>query len=77
MAHKRKKKRGGKWIQAASAEMERKGTKGAFGKATPRKIARAKAKGGLAKKRAVFAENMKRLAKRRKGRHHRRKVARR
>jgi hypothetical protein len=43
--------------------MERKGTKGAFGKATPSKIAAAKKKGGLAKKRAVFAENMKKIAK--------------
>jgi hypothetical protein len=45
--------------------MERKGTVGAFGKATARKIARAKSRGGLAKKRAVFAENMKRISKRR------------
>lgn len=54
-----------KWIQAASKEMERKGTKGAFGKATSKKIARSKKKGGLAKKRAVFAENMKRIAAKR------------
>ena len=65
MATKRKHK-GGKWIQAASREMERKGTKGAFGKATPKKIARAKAKGGLAAKRAVFAENMKKIARKHK-----------
>jgi hypothetical protein len=46
--------------------MEEKGTVGAFGPATSKKIARAKAKGGLQKKRAVFAENMKKIAARRK-----------
>ena len=30
---------------------------------TPKKIAAAKKKGGIAKKRAVFAENMKKIAK--------------
>lgn len=58
----------GRWIQKATARMKRKGTAGAFGKATGKKIARAKAKGGLAKKRAVFAQNMKRIASRRKSR---------
>jgi hypothetical protein len=51
-----------KWIQKAEKKMEQKGTKGAFGKATSSKIAKAKAKGGLAKKRAVFAQNMKKIA---------------
>ena len=55
-----------KWIQSASEAMERKGTKGAFGKATRGKISRAKKHGGLAKKRAVFAENMKRIAAKKK-----------
>jgi hypothetical protein len=63
-----RKKKSGKWIQAANKEMERKGTKGAFGKATEKKIARAKRKGGKATKRAIFAQNMKRIAKRRKRR---------
>ena len=63
---KRTKKRGGKWIQGAREEMERKGTVGAFGKATPGKIARAKKKGGKEEKRAVFAQNMKRIAAKRK-----------
>lgn len=58
MAEKKK-----KWIQKASERMEEKGTKGAFGKATAKKIAAGKKKGGLAKKRAVFAENMKKIAK--------------
>jgi hypothetical protein len=52
-----------KWIQAAEEKMEAKGTKGAFGKATSKKIASAKKEGGLQKKRAVFADNMKKIAR--------------
>ena len=63
-----RKKRSNRFIQAATARMEEKGTVGAFGKATASKISRAKARGGLAKKRAVFAENLKRIAQRRRGR---------
>jgi len=66
-------KRGGKvkknknrWIQGAREEMERKGTVGKFGRATASKIARGKAKGGKEAKRAQFAENMKRIASKRK-----------
>ena len=51
-----------KWIQKADEEMERKGTKGSFGKATPKKIARAKKHGGKEKKRAIFAQNMRKIA---------------
>ena len=54
-----------KWIQGARKKMEEKGTVGAFGKATEGKIASGKRKGGLQKKRAVFAENMKRISRRR------------
>lgn len=54
------------WIQKATKKMKRKGTVGAFGKATTKKIAAAKKKGGLAKKRAVFAENMRKIARRKK-----------
>jgi hypothetical protein len=46
--------------------MEEKGTVGKFGKATPKKIARAKKEGGEEKKEAVFAENMKKIAAKRK-----------
>lgn len=61
-------RKGGSWIQSARKKMEKKGTVGAFGKATAKKISSAKAKGGLAKKRAVFAQNMKKIAaKRRRG----------
>ena len=54
-----------KWIQSATKEMKRKGTVGAFGKATTKKISRAKKEGGLEEKRAVFAQNMKRIASKR------------
>lgn len=55
-----------KFIQKATQRMEQKGTIGAFGKATEKKIARAKKQGGLQKKRAIFAENMKKIAEKRK-----------
>ncbi len=54
MATKRKKK-SGKWIQSATEKIKAKGTEGAFGKATPKKIAAAKKEGGLEEKRAIFA----------------------
>jgi hypothetical protein len=57
----------GKWIGKATARMKKKGTLGKFGKATSKKIAAGKKKGGVAKKRAVFAQNMKRIASKRKG----------
>lgn len=62
-----KKKKDRKFIQKATDKMERKGTVGAFGKATPSKIAHAKAEGGLQERRAVFAQNMKKIARK----HHR------
>ena len=55
-----------KWIQDAREKMEAKGTVGAFGKATSKKIAAGKKKGGLQEKRAVFAQNMKRIAEKHK-----------
>jgi hypothetical protein len=58
-----------KWIQGVREKMEEKGTVGAFGRATEAKIAAGKRKGGLQKKRAVFAENMKRIARRRSRAH--------
>ena len=53
-----------KWIQEATSKMKAKGTLGKFGKATEKKIAAGKKAGGLQEKRAVFAENMKKIAKR-------------
>ena len=58
----------GNWIGKATARMKKKGTVGAFGKATGKKIASAKKQGGVAKKRAVFAQNMKRIASKHKKR---------
>lgn len=42
--------------------MKKKGTLGKFGKATEKKIADGKRAGGVKKKEAVFAENMKKIA---------------
>lgn len=53
------------WIQKAREKMEEKGTVGKFGKATSKKIAAAKKKGGVEKKEAVFAQNMKKIARKR------------
>jgi hypothetical protein len=63
----------GKWIQKARESMERKGTVGAFRKQTgtaegkdisASKIAEArKSKNPLTKKRAVFAANMRKIAR--------------
>jgi hypothetical protein len=61
-----------KWIQGARKEMERKGTVGKFGRATKSKIARAKKHGGKEAKRAVFANNMRKIAQKRKRKNARR-----
>ena len=58
-----KRKPGDLWIQKAVKKMKKKGTLGKFGKATAKKIAAGKKKGGLQKKRAVFAQNMKKISK--------------
>jgi hypothetical protein len=68
MARRRSKGKKGSSLAEARERMEEKGTVGAFGAATPKKIARAKAKGGLQKKRAIFAQNMRKIAARRKRR---------
>lgn len=52
-----------KWIQKAVNKMKKKGTLGSFGKATVKKIAKAKKKGGKMAKKAIFAQNMKKIAK--------------
>lgn len=54
------------FIQKATARMKRKGTVGKFGKATTKKIAAGKKAGGIKKKEAVFAQNMKGIARKRK-----------
>ena len=48
--------------------MEEKGSLGSFGKATKSHIAEGKREGGVEKKKAVFAENMKKIAAKHK--HH-------
>jgi hypothetical protein len=55
------------WIGDADKKMEEKGTKGSFGKATPSKIKAGRAAGGKMEKKAVFAENMKKIAEKHKG----------
>jgi hypothetical protein len=54
------------WIQSARESMEKRGTVGKFGKTTAKKVARAKKHGGKEEKRAIFAQNMKRIAEKRK-----------
>ncbi len=56
------------WIQSARESMEKRGTVGKFGRATASKIAAGKAAGGKEAKRAIFAQNMKRIAQRGKKR---------
>lgn len=51
------------WIQDATAKMKKKGTLGSFGKATPKKIAHAKEEGGKMEKKAIFAENVSKAAR--------------
>ncbi len=51
-----------KWIQKATEEMKEKGTLGSFGKATAKKISAAKKEGGVMEKKAVFAQNMKKIS---------------
>lgn len=52
-----------KWIQKAVSKMKQKGTLGSFGKATSKKIKNAKKMGGKMEKKAVFAQNMKKISK--------------
>lgn len=52
-----------KWIQAATAKMKKKGTLGSFGKATKKKIAAGKRAGGARARKAVFAQNVARAAR--------------
>jgi hypothetical protein len=55
-----------KWIQKAVAKMKKKGTLGSFGKATPSKIAAGKKAGGKRAKKAIFAQNVSKIAKSKK-----------
>jgi len=62
MATKKKKN----FFQRANASMERRGTKGSFGKATPKKIKAGLNAGGARAKKAAFAKAAKTVARRRK-----------
>ena len=61
-----KKRDKGSWLAEARDRMEEKGTVGKFGKATAKKIARGKKEGGVEKKRAICAQNMKKIARKRR-----------
>jgi hypothetical protein len=54
------------FIRKATDSMEKRGTKGSFGKATDKKIKAGLAKGGKMAKKAEFAKAMKTVAKERK-----------
>ena len=55
------------FLQKARASMERRGTVGSFGKATPSKIKKGLAAGGKQAKKAAFAKAMVTVARERKG----------
>ncbi len=54
------------WIQKATEKMKKKGTLGSFGKATSKKISAGKKVGGVQKKKAIFAQNMKKISQKKK-----------
>lgn len=54
------------WMAKARASMERRGTVGSFGKATPSKIKAGLAAGGKMAKKAAFAKAAKTIAARHK-----------
>jgi len=56
------------FLKRARESMERRGTVGTFGKATPGKISAGLKKGGKMAKKAGFAKAMKTIARRRKAR---------
>lgn len=55
------------WMEHAAERMKERHTVGSFGKATPKKIAAAKKEGGLEKKKAIFAQNAKKVNAKRFG----------
>jgi hypothetical protein len=54
-------------MEHAAEKMKEKGTLGSFGKATPKKIAAAKKKGGKQEKKAIFAQNAKKASHKKSG----------
>ena len=61
-----------KWIQEAEEEMERKARRASSARPERRRLPSQKKHGGKAKRRAIFAENMKKIA----AKHRNKKVAR-
>jgi hypothetical protein len=55
-----------KWIQKAVSKMKKKGTLGSYGKSTAKKNKANIKKGGKIGKKAQFAENMRKISKKRK-----------
>lgn len=55
-----------KWIQSVVAKMKEKGTLGSYGKSIAKKNKKNIAKGGKIGKKAQFAENMRKIAAKRK-----------
>jgi hypothetical protein len=55
------------WMEHASEKMKKNKTVGSFGKATPKKIAAGKKKGGKAERKAVFAENAAKVSRKHSG----------
>ena len=55
-----------RWIQKAVSKMKAKGTLGSYGKSTAKKNKKNIAKGGKIGKKAQFAENMRKIAKKKK-----------
>ena len=55
-----------RWIQKAVKKMKAKGTLGSYGKSTAKKNKKNIAKGGKIGKKAQFAENMRKIAKKKK-----------
>lgn len=58
------------FLQKARESMEKRGTVGSFGKATPKKIAAGLKEGGAEAKKAGFAKAMRTIARERKAKHH-------
>ena len=54
------------WMQKARKRMEKKGSVGSFGKATPEKIRKGLRKGGKMAKKAAFAKAARTIARNRK-----------
>lgn len=72
------KRKGGRFIQKATARMKRKGTLGSYGHHSMKQMSKDKAKGGAIGKKANFAMNMAKIrSKKKRGGSSRKKYTRR